>query len=34
MSDLGQTRSFDDVGMMSGFTPKAEIGRAIYEYTA
>ena len=26
-------RSFDDVGFMSGFPPKTEIGEAIYEYT-
>jgi hypothetical protein len=29
-----QTWSFDDAGgFMSGFSPKAKIGRAIYEYT-
>ena len=31
MSGQGHTRSFDDAGFVSGFPPKAEIGRAIYE---
>jgi hypothetical protein len=33
MSQLGQTRSFGDIGSMSGLA-KSGHGAAIYEYTA